>query len=160
MATTGHSVKTCKHTDFAKIWPSPSADALQPYLEWLQYVQVPCSYVLVVCYQFAQVGARGVTFLCASDDNGVGPRQPSCPVSATPAPTSPTLNPDIVIFIGAYPDIAAQGQQVVHHPQWPGEPCRRHQWLVTDRRRSDACGRRLDRGGQVTSGFSNSVAVL
>lgn len=34
---------------------------------------VPYSYAKVVCNQFAQLGARGVTILCVSGGNGVGP---------------------------------------------------------------------------------------
>jgi len=34
---------------------------------------VPYSYAKTVCDLFAQLGARGVTFLCASGDKGVGP---------------------------------------------------------------------------------------
>ena len=33
---------------------------------------VPESYARSVCNQFAQLGARGITFLCASGDSGVG----------------------------------------------------------------------------------------
>ena len=35
-------------------------------------MSVPKSYALSVCNQFAQLGARGITFLCASGDSGVG----------------------------------------------------------------------------------------
>lgn len=60
-------------------------------MTWLQYVlaqpnipqvisssygddeqTVPLSYARSVCNQFAQLGARGVTFLCSSGDSGVG----------------------------------------------------------------------------------------
>ena len=66
----------------------------EPYLVWLQYVlaqsdaeipqvistsyaddeqTVPPSFAQTVCAQFAQLGARGVSLLFASGDNGVGP---------------------------------------------------------------------------------------
>lgn len=66
----------------------------EPYLVWVQYVlaqsdaeipqvistsygddeqTVPASYARTVCAQFAQLGARGVSLLFASGDNGVGP---------------------------------------------------------------------------------------
>jgi tripeptidyl-peptidase-1 len=64
----------------------------EPYLDWLQFVlnqtdlpqvisnsygddeqTVPQSYANAVCKGFAQLGARGVTVLFASGDNGVGP---------------------------------------------------------------------------------------
>lgn len=66
-------------------------DTNEPYLTWLQYVlaqenipqvisssygddeqTIPFSYAKSVCNQFAQLGARGVTFLCSSGDDGVG----------------------------------------------------------------------------------------
>jgi tripeptidyl-peptidase-1 len=88
---------------------------------------VPYSYTKVVCNQFAQLGARGVTFLCASGDNGVGPSG-TCitndgkntptflPSFHNTCPKSPTLNPNTVYLCEssgrAYPDIAAQVQQV------------------------------------------------
>jgi tripeptidyl-peptidase-1 len=67
-------------------------DTNEPYLEWLQYIlaqetipsvisisygddeqTVPYSYATAVCNAFAQLGARGVSVLVASGDNGVGP---------------------------------------------------------------------------------------
>lgn len=64
----------------------------EPYLTWLQYIlaqpnippvisisygddeqTVPYSYATAVCNSFAQLGARGVSVLLASGDNGVGP---------------------------------------------------------------------------------------
>ena len=112
----------------------------------------------------SQLGARDDTFLCASGDNGVGPSgicftndgkyTPTFLSSShNTCPKSPTLNPNTVYLYEssgrAYPDIAAQFQQVA-------TTCN-----DTDRgRRFDTCERRLDRGGQVTSGVPNSVAVL
>ena len=68
-----------------------ATDTNEPYAEFLQYVlslpnippvisssygddeqTVPKSYAMRVCASFAQLGARGVSFLCASGDNGVG----------------------------------------------------------------------------------------
>ena len=70
-----------------------STNTNEPYLVWLQYVlgqsnaeipqvistsygddeqTVPISYARTVCAQFAQLGARGVSLLFASGDNGVG----------------------------------------------------------------------------------------
>ena len=68
-----------------------ATDTNEPYAEFLQYVlnlpkippvisssygddeqTVPQSYATRVCATFAQLGARGVSFLCASGDNGVG----------------------------------------------------------------------------------------
>ena len=67
-------------------------DTNEPYLTWLQYVlaqsnipqvistsygddeqTVPYSYATSVCNGFAQLGARGISVLFASGDNGVGP---------------------------------------------------------------------------------------
>ncbi|KAL8714599.1 MAG: hypothetical protein Q9220_001547 [cf. Caloplaca sp. 1 TL-2023] len=67
-------------------------DTNEPYLVWVQYVlaeknlpqvistsygddeqTVPESYARTVCNQFAQLGARGVSLLFASGDDGVGP---------------------------------------------------------------------------------------
>ncbi|KAI4131479.1 MAG: hypothetical protein LQ338_001221 [Usnochroma carphineum] len=67
-------------------------DTNEPYLTWVQYVlaqrdlpqvistsygddeqTVPQSYARTVCNQFAQLGARGISLLFASGDNGVGP---------------------------------------------------------------------------------------
>ena len=67
-------------------------DTNEPYLTWLQYIlaqpnipqvistsygddeqTVPQSFATSVCNGFAQLGARGVTVLFASGDNGVGP---------------------------------------------------------------------------------------
>jgi tripeptidyl-peptidase-1 len=64
----------------------------EPYLTWLQYIldqpdipqvistsygddeqTVPYSYATAVCNGFAQLGARGISVLLASGDNGVGP---------------------------------------------------------------------------------------
>jgi len=68
-------------------------DTNEPYLDWVNYVlgqsdadipqiistsygddeqTVPYSYAQTVCSQFAQLGARGVSLLFASGDNGVG----------------------------------------------------------------------------------------
>ena len=66
-------------------------DTNEPYLTWLQYIlnqtdipqvistsygddeqTVPLSYATSVCNGFAQLGARGITVLFASGDNGVG----------------------------------------------------------------------------------------
>lgn len=66
-------------------------DTNEPYLDWLNYVlalnstpqvistsygddeqTVPLSYATSVCNGFAQLGARGVTLLFSSGDNGVG----------------------------------------------------------------------------------------
>jgi tripeptidyl-peptidase-1 len=63
----------------------------EPYLTWLQYIlaqkdipqvistsygddeqTVPYSYAMSVCKGFAQLGARGISVLFASGDNGVG----------------------------------------------------------------------------------------
>jgi tripeptidyl-peptidase-1 len=68
----------------------------EPYMAWLNYIlsqpdipqtistsyaddeqTVPLSYATAVCQQFAQLGARGVSVLFASGDNGVG-ADPSC----------------------------------------------------------------------------------
>jgi tripeptidyl-peptidase-1 len=68
----------------------------EPYLTWLQYIlaqtdipqvistsygddeqTVPPSYATAVCNGFAQLGARGISVLLASGDNGVGPG-PDC----------------------------------------------------------------------------------
>jgi tripeptidyl-peptidase-1 len=68
-------------------------DTNEPYLDWLNYVlalnstpqvistsygddeqTVPQSYATAVCNGFAQLGARGVTLLFSSGDNGVGPK--------------------------------------------------------------------------------------
>lgn len=67
-------------------------DTNEPYLDWLNYVlalnstpqvistsygddeqSVPQSFATSVCNGFAQLGARGVTLLFSSGDNGVGP---------------------------------------------------------------------------------------
>ena len=67
-------------------------DTNEPYLTWLQYIlaqpeipqvistsygddeqTVPYSYATAVCNGFAQLGARGISVLVASGDNGVGP---------------------------------------------------------------------------------------
>ncbi|KUJ06660.1 tripeptidyl peptidase-like protein [Mollisia scopiformis] len=67
-------------------------DTNEPYLTWLNYVlalnstpqvistsygddeqTVPLSFATSVCNGFAQLGARGVTLLFSSGDNGVGP---------------------------------------------------------------------------------------
>lgn len=71
-----------------------TTDTNEPYLVWVQYVlgqsdaevpqvisssygddeqTIPPSYARTVCAQFAQLGARGVSLLFASGDNGVGP---------------------------------------------------------------------------------------
>lgn len=69
-----------------------TTDTNEPYLTWLNYVlgqsslpqtistsygddeqTVPYAYATTVCNQFAQLGARGITLLFASGDNGVGP---------------------------------------------------------------------------------------
>jgi tripeptidyl-peptidase-1 len=66
-------------------------DTNEPYLTWLQYIlaqpdipqvistsygddeqTVPYSYATAVCNGFAQLGARGISVLFASGDNGVG----------------------------------------------------------------------------------------
>jgi tripeptidyl-peptidase I len=66
-------------------------DTNEPYLTWVNYIlkqsnipqvistsygddeqTVPLSYATRVCQQFAQLGARGVSLLFASGDNGVG----------------------------------------------------------------------------------------
>ncbi|KAF2136827.1 uncharacterized protein K452DRAFT_362269 [Aplosporella prunicola CBS 121167] len=68
------------------------ADSNEPYLVWVQHMlslkdipqvistsysdneqTVPLSYARSVCRQFAQLGARGVSLLFASGDDGVGP---------------------------------------------------------------------------------------
>lgn len=67
----------------------------EPYLEFLQYLlaqknppqtistsygdeeqTVPVEYAKRVCGMFAQLGARGVTFLFSSGDSGVGDGNP------------------------------------------------------------------------------------
>jgi tripeptidyl-peptidase-1 len=73
---------------------STPTNSNEPYLVWVNYVlglsnipqvistsygddeqSVPQSYALRVCQQFAQLGARGVSLLFASGDNGVGTNQ-------------------------------------------------------------------------------------
>ena len=68
-----------------------ATDTNEPYADFLQYIlnldnippvisssygddeqTVPESFAIRVCSSFAQLGARGVSFLCASGDNGVG----------------------------------------------------------------------------------------
>jgi tripeptidyl-peptidase-1 len=70
---------------------STVTDTNEPYLTWLQYLleqdnipqvistsygddeqTVPLSYATSVCNGFAQLGARGVSLLFSSGDNGVG----------------------------------------------------------------------------------------
>jgi tripeptidyl-peptidase-1 len=67
-------------------------DTNEPYLTWLQYIltqpkipqvistsygddeqTVPYSFAISVCNGFAQLGARGISVIFASGDNGVGP---------------------------------------------------------------------------------------
>ncbi|KAI4128849.1 MAG: hypothetical protein LQ347_004015 [Umbilicaria vellea] len=69
-----------------------TTDTNEPYLTWLNAIlnqtalpqtistsygddeqTVPYAYATTVCKQFAQLGARGITLLFASGDNGVGP---------------------------------------------------------------------------------------
>lgn len=71
-------------------------DTNEPYLTWLQYIlaqpnipqvistsygddeqTIPYSYATAICNGFAQLGARGISVLFASGDNGVGPG-PDC----------------------------------------------------------------------------------
>ena len=75
---------------------------------------VPESYARSVCNQFAQLGARGITFLCASGDSGVG--NPSSCVSndgkSTPTflPTFPNTCPYVTSVGGTKnvePEVAA-----------------------------------------------------
>ncbi|KAF8860349.1 tripeptidyl peptidase-like protein [Acephala macrosclerotiorum] len=70
-----------------------STNTNEPYLDWLSYVlalnstpqvistsygddeqSIPQAYATSVCNGFAQLGARGVTLLFSSGDNGVGPK--------------------------------------------------------------------------------------
>lgn len=113
---------------------NPTVDN-EPYLTWVNYVlrqdfipqvvsnsyedneqTVPYSYAKVVCSQFAQLGARGVSVLFGSGDGGVGGVQPggSCKsnvdgkIRFTPLfPSSCPYVTSIGATVGFSPEVAA-----------------------------------------------------
>lgn len=103
-----------------------SSNNNEPYLDWLQFVlnqtdlpqvisnsygddeqTVPMSYANAICKAFAQLGARGVTVLFSSGDNGVGAagkcfsndgRNASTFLPAFPASCVSSLSPTCSLF--------------------------------------------------------------
>ncbi|KAF2675078.1 tripeptidyl-peptidase 1 precursor [Microthyrium microscopicum] len=82
--------------------PLSTTNTNEPYLTWINYVldkddtppvvstsygddeqSVPLDYAMRVCRGFAQLGARGISLLVASGDDGVGPNGKRCKLQNT-----------------------------------------------------------------------------